>query len=195
MGEYLKYYRDQFKKAQQVGNFKMILFDVKDSKKWSEKDDFAFYEHLISFLNGVTKDLLASEKISGKKILHRHLESPFLYDIDEDKDKVILQEKQYQYLPKLYRFDCLNPLLWQGDMMHIIVLRNSISDEELFAVLQKNKDKYIPNYDLHYAQGYYETHVWAESGEKLSRIYCIPILEELAKTSNKLFQTKHHEKE
>lgn len=75
--------------------------------------------------------------------------------------------------------------------MYFIIIRDSISDEEFFAILQKNKNMIIPRYDLHYASGYYETDVWAESSEKFSRIYCIPILEEIAKKSKLLITTKN----
>jgi len=195
MSEFFDQYGDLYKKAQINGEYKMFLFDVKDSKKISQIKEINFHQSLVSFVNRVTFDLLKLEQKLGRKILHRDLESFDNYNVREHKDKVVLQRTQGKNVPTVYRYDCQNPLFWFGDMMYFIILRDSISDEEFFSVVQKNKNMIIPRYDLHYASGYYETDVWAESREKFSRTYCIPILEELAKKSKKLVVSKDEERE
>lgn len=191
VSDYLKRYGALYLRAQSTGNYKMFLFDVKDSKKHSIAQPVDFYRNMIKFVNAVTNDLLIKEKELGKKILHRHLENFDNYDIDRDEDKVVLLKRQSQQRGKGYRYDCQNPLYWMGDLMHFIILRDSISDEEFYSILQKNKDKIIPKYDLHHSKGYYETDAWGESDEKFSRIYCIPILEEFSKQPKNIITSKH----
>lgn len=191
MSEYFEQYGDLYKEAQTTGKYKMFLLDVKNSKKILQIKGINFHQSLVSFVNCVTEDLLKLEKKLGRKILHRDLESFNNYNVNEHKNKVVLQRTQGKNVPKVYKYDCQNPLLWFGDMMYFIIIRDSISDEKVFEILQKNKNLIVPRYDLHYASGYYETDIWAESGEKFSRTYCISILNELAKKSKLLITTKN----
>lgn len=188
--EYYKQYKKVFEKAHQTGKYKMFLFDVKSSKTHAKIDGENFYLSLREFVDEIVKELLRNEKQKGHKILHREASIEDLNTNQGVKDNVVLLKTQNSYIgKKVYRIDQCNPLLWLGDMIHVIVLRNSISDAEFYSVVQKCKDKTIPNYDLHYAHGYYHTDKWFAPNDELSRVYCIPILEYLCKENKKLITT------
>jgi len=187
---YWEEYKDLYEQAQKSGKYKMFLFDVVGSKKIFS-NNFTAYENFIKFIDSVTNDLLELEKTLNKKILHRHLENLDTYNIETDKNKVVLCVKQHGVRTKdLYRTDSLNPLFWLGDLVHFIIERDSIPDKTFYEIFETNKKELIPNINFHHKSGYYETDVWAESGSKFSRIHCIPVLEYLAKnkqkTNNKL---------
>lgn len=168
--------------------YKMFLFDVKSSKTHSKREGVDFYYALEKFLNKITADLLNLEKVKGHKILHRHVEVSELKEGEVLSDKVVLAKTQddRNINNLLFRYDQINPLFWMGDLMHFTVNAGSISDDEIMKIIKDNKDNIIPNYDLHFASGYYETDVWAESSEKFSRVYCIAVLEELSKKNKPL---------
>lgn len=191
--QYYKQYGGLFKKAQSTGDFKMFLFDINDSKKLCKSNPTAFMQNIIRFVDSSTQGLLNLESEMGHKILHRHLENFDGYTAETDKDKVVLCKNQRKGIPHdIYRYDSINPLFWMSDMIVFIINKGSISDETFYEIILKNKAKYIPDYDMHYASGFYETDVWAESYNKFSRIYCIPVLEYLSKQSNKLISSKIH---
>lgn len=187
---YLKEYGKLYKDAQKNGQYKMFLFDVIESKKWAAIDGYFFRDKMMEFINSVTKDILDMEKKLNKKILHRHMENMDNYDKETDKDKVVLYEKSKSNsnIHRIYRADCLNPNFFLGDLIYFILIRDSITDEEFYDIFQKNKEKFIPKYDFHHKSGYYETDVWSESNQKFSRIYCLPILEQLSKLSKTTIQ-------
>ena len=189
---YWEEYKDLYQKAQSTGMYKMFLFDVVGSKKIYKDNSIAF-ENIIKFVDSVTFDLLNLEKKLNKKILHRHIDNYLQYDKENDKDKVVLCEKQLVDYPKeLYRTDELNPLFWLGDLIHFIIERDSITDKTFYDIFEKNRKKLVPNINFHHKSGYYETDTWAESGSKFSRIYCIPVLEYLAK-NKEVDDIKHSE--
>jgi len=182
---YWEEYKDLYEQAQKSGKYKMFLFDVVGSKKIFS-NNYALFKKVITFVDAVTNDLLNLEKKLNKKILHRHIENFKNYNIKTDKDKVVLCVKQHGERTKdLYRTDSLNPLFWLGDLMHFIIECDSIPDKTFYEIFEKNKKEIIPNINFHHKSGYYETDVWAESGSKFSRIYCIPVLEYLAKNKEK----------
>lgn len=186
---YFDQYKNLYLQAQTSGKYKMFLFEAKQ-----KNENLKIYDSnqfIINFVNYVAEDLLKLEKKLNKKILHRHLESFENYDFIEDKDKVVLQKKQGKDLPKIYRFGCQNPILLTKDTVCFIILRDSISDEEFFSIVQKYKNRMIPRYDLRHAEGYYETDAWAEANQKLLRLHCMPVLEEILKKSKKILTTKN----
>lgn len=175
----------------------MFLLDVKDSKTHSQRDKMMFYNGIIEFVNKTTTDLLNLEKVKGCKILHRHLETKDIKGDQIIKDKVVLARSQYDLknnTKSLYRTDQINPLFWMGDLMHFIIVKDSITDAEMMQILQTNKDAIIPNYDLHTISGYYQTDIWTKSDTEFSRIYCIPVLEQLAKTHGVVMETPNAKK-
>ncbi len=190
-------YKKEYVKAQKDGAYKMFYFDVQGSRIHSVRDKELFYQSLTEFVNKSTKDLLELEKLRGTEILHRNMEIKDL-DINSNKkveNTVILAETQeeiWKVSKNVLRVDSFNPIYWMADAMHFIVNRDSISDEEFMSILQKNKDELIPNYDLHMASAYYETDVWIH--EPLSRVYCIPILDELSKLNKNKFKTEDSKK-
>lgn len=188
---YYKQYKDLYMQAQtdsSKGKYKIFLFDIKESKIHSTRDGLDFYTDIKNFTNKTTTDLLKLEKIKGHKILHRHLEVADLKENEQVKDKVVLLRHQNdtKFNKSIFRYDQFNPVFWMGDLIHFIIERDSVSDSEFMQFIQKNKDSIIPNYDLHFASGYYETDVWYESSKKFSRVYCIPVLDELSKKSKHL---------
>jgi hypothetical protein len=194
---YYESYKDLYKAAQSKGKYKMFLFDVKDSRIHVARDKKNFCIKIIDFIDEVTFELLELEKKIGHKILHRELEREDLKDQDKIiDDKVILLRNQVRGRFNVAgRIDQYNPLFWQGDMIHFIINRDSISDSEIMKIFQRNKDKFIPDYDLHLKSAYYETDVWLKSSEEFSRVYCVPVLEYLAKASKKLLVTPTELKE
>lgn len=195
-GSYYKDYKDLYLASQtdkSKANYKVFLFDVKNSKIHSKNDGIAFYRSLEQFVNKTTADLLWLEKVKGHKILHRHVESSDLKESEILKDKVMLARTQDDCKNHnlLLWYDQINPLLWMGDLMHFIVEAESISDNDFMKIVKENKDNIIPNYDLYFGSAFYETDVWAYSSVQFSRVYCIPLLEELSKKSKSLLTTQN----
>lgn len=188
---YYEEYKDLYNVAQTTGQYKMFLLDVKGSKIHSKRDKMDFYNGILNFVNKTTSDLLNLEAEVGHQILHRELEMSDLEENQNLQDKVVLARSQHNKMKKnsVFRTDQLNPLYWMGDLIHFIVKKDSISDEKFIDILQQNKDNIIPNYDFHFIAGYYETDVWSESSDKFSRVYCIPVLEQLCKTNGLLLET------
>lgn len=188
---YYEEYKDLYLAAQTKGKYKMFLLDVKNSKIHSSRDKMEFYNGISKFVDKTTSDLLNLEMEKGHKILHRHLETSDLKKEQNLKDKVVLAKSQRTEIKEnsLFRLDQLNPLHWMGDLIHFIVEKDSISDEDFTKILQNNKDAIIPNYDFHFINGYYETDVWSDSSDKFSRVYCIPVLEQLSKKQATLLET------
>jgi hypothetical protein len=183
---YLREYYDLYIRAQKTGKYKVFLFDVVGSRKIYANSPIALDYGLIKFTNAVTKDLLQLEKTLGKKILHRHIEEKQHYDAKKDRDKVLLCKNQRGCRPKnITRIDSINPLFWMGDLVQFTIERDSIPDKTFYDIFEKNRKEIIPTFQFYHKSGYYETDVWAESDSKFSRIYCIPILEYLAKNPKK----------
>lgn len=199
---YYDQYKELYEEAQtdkNKGKYKAFVFDVKGSKVHSSRDNDKFYEGLWSFFDETVNNLLELEKVRGHKIIHRHLELKDIKEGERVLDKVALlrsiEELKQPHSNKILRADQLNPAWWLGDSIYFIVERDSISDKEFMQIIQKNKDNTIPNYDLYFASGYYETDVWAESSDKFSRTYCLVVLDELAKKYNKIITSPDHLKE
>jgi hypothetical protein len=193
---YWKEYGDLYKKAQKTGQYKMFLFDVVGSRKLYADNPVLLNNNLVKFTDSVTKDLLKLEKVLNKKILHRHLEDSSNYNVENDKDKVILCKRQRaDYPTEFYRSDSINPHFGLGDMIYFIIERGSIADKTFYEIFEKNHKAIIPNYEFYHKAGYYETDVWAESDTKFSRIYCIPILEYLCKQDKNLIVTNEKEED
>lgn len=176
-------YNDMFESAQKKGKYLMHVFDVKDSKKISSIIGQEFYERLMIFTNSLTKDLLELEKQTNTKILHRDIDDieKVNYDKNADINKIILNKTQRKPNVSIIRDDTLNPIFWLGDLMQFTVLKGSISDEKFLSIVQKNKDNIIPNYNLHYAKGYYETDDWTKGDKEYFRGYCALYLSDLSK--------------
>lgn len=192
-GHYYKQYKDLYHASQSTGKYQVFLFDVKGSREHFLKNPREFNNAMQALVTNTTADLLQLEEERKVKILHRHLNAEDLQEGVVAKDKVVFLKTQKTKINygSIEKTDQLNPLFSQGDLVYFIINRDSISTEEFMSVFQRNKDATIPNYDLHYKIGYYETDIWENSHKEFSRIYCIPVLEELCKDSKQLITTKN----
>lgn len=150
-------YNDMFPQAQKRGNYKLFVFDLKNSRQAGN-----FIPVVRKFLNSIYRELQELEQKQGKKILHI---SPLFNHYD--------------------RGDLTEPFLFMGDLFGFTVLRDSISDEEVYDIIKKKKQEMNIPYSFYYASGFYETDDYGEGYRKYFRGYAMAYLEHQAKQSGK----------
>jgi hypothetical protein len=80
---------------------------------------------------------------------------------------------------KLPKYD--NPFRVLGDLIVLVIYRDSLSDEEVYDAFKKSKYEVGLDRECHYFSGYYETDNWAEGGELYYFGYCVQELEHRSK--------------
>lgn len=146
-------YSDMWEKAQENGNYKLFVFDLKDSRKQGY-----FYPRIQLFLYRVYFRIKDLEKERNAQIFHT-------------------SEK----FNKGDRMDLLEPFFILGDLFGFTVLRGSISDQEVCEIAKETKQELNLPYQFYFSSGFYETDDYGEGGEKYFRGYCIQFLEHQAK--------------
>lgn len=75
------------------------------------------------------------------------------------------------------RGDLSEPFFFMGDLLGFTVLRDSISDDEVYQIIKDTKKKLGISYQFYYGSEYYETDNYNERAEKYFRGYCIYYIE------------------
>lgn len=151
-------YNDMYEKAQKDGKYHLFVFDLKGSRKLRN-----FIPSIWLLLDGIRFELFRLEDERNIQIVHRN------------KD-----------FNNVKRGDMFEPFILSGDLMGFTVLRNSITEEEVYQIFKDTKNKLGINYDFHYDNGYYETDYYEEGADKYFRGYCIQYLEHRAKKKTEL---------
>jgi len=142
-------YNDMWDRAQKEGQYKLFVMDIKDSRKQGY-----FYPLANLFLYRIYFKIKDLEKEYGRKILHTS-----------------------EVFNKGDRGDLLEPFFFMGDLLGFTVLRDSISDDEVYQIIKDTKKELGIPYQFYYGSGYYETDNYVEGKEKYFRGYCISYIE------------------
>lgn len=151
-------YNDMWESAQRKGRYKLFVFDMKDSKKQGY-----YYPYVSLFLYRIYFQIKDLEKERGHQILHTS-----------------------ELFNKGDRCDLLEPFNFMGDFLGFTVLRDTISDEEVYQIVREAKKELQLPYQFHFGSGYYETDDYGERCEKYFRGYCMCYIE---------YQMKNHHPE
>lgn len=156
-------YIDLFIKAQNNmdANFHMFTFDIVGSKNLSTEELLEAEGLLQKIIIETYNIIYKKEQIDNKKIL--------VYDKDFVRNDNIVTFIPHEFGLKIEPFKL-------GDMVGFTIYKNSLSKEDVITIFDTVKEKYNYKYELHYANGYYETNNYIEGNTKLFRGYCIDIL-------------------
>jgi hypothetical protein len=161
-------YKDLFDKAQETGKYHMFIFDIVHSRTYGKRVMFIeFMSRLM--IKRVYNKLQDLEKERHKQILHKSEDVIPIYD---GRAEMFIFREPFQF----------------GDLFGFTVLRDSISSDEVYGLVEdeikKYNDKFKVDWEFHMLDGYYETDDYGEGGTQYYRGYCLPQLEELSKNQN-----------
>jgi len=163
-------YNDMFLKCQDTGKYHVFTFDIVGSKNMDDKTRYEAQLLLFELAGLIYLKLKSIESRTKKRIL-----------IYEDSFCNMFDSNTKSHSGFGIRSE---PLIY-GDMLAITIYRDSISKKEMIDLFNTCKKLIGLTCDFHYADGYYETNEWSEGKEKYYRGYCIQLLSELHKPSNK----------
>lgn len=163
-------YNDLFLKCQETGKYHVFTFDIKNSKRITERENA---QYKLIELNIMMYRMIQEKEIKeNKKILV--FEDGFT-KFGERR----LNEFGYKQEPFLY-----------GDLIGFTVYRDTITKEDVLNIFNISKKILNINFEFHLADGYYETNDYVEGSEKYFRGYCIDLLSNLHKPYNKEIRKK-----
>ena len=111
-----------------------------------------------------------------------------LLEIEKQQNKTILVfEKDFSYFgeKRINDFGMKQEPFLYGDAIGFTIYRNSISSEEIVAIIKKIMCFLKIDFTFHFSDGYYETNDWVEANTKYFRGHCIDLLSNLHKPYNK----------
>ena len=163
-------YIDLFMRVQnnKEAKYHLFTFDIVGSTKMSSEHLVEAESILQNIITDVYNILCQKEKAINKKILV--FENSFI----KDNDLVITGIHEFGLKIEPFKL---------GDMVGFTIYRNTLSREEIIAIFNMVKEQYKYEYELHYADGYYETNDYSDGSNKLFRGYCIDILSNIHKQS------------
>lgn len=175
---FYKKYKKLYQIAQTTGAYKLYLFEVQNSQTHlAEKE---YYNKMEQFTTAITKELLKLEHHPNTQILHRHT---FAKNIKPNKNQVLLLQDQSNLQAKDVAYmSQINPLFFGTNKVSFVVNKHAILDEQFYSIVQKQKDRIIPNYNLNHVQACYQTDDWNKSGSMFCRTSCLQTLLELVQT-------------
>jgi len=176
-------YCDLYYKAQEndSARYHVFTFDLVNSTKMSREglnNSKVFLKEIVQETYNILKEI---EKIESRNIL-----------VFEEGFK---SREEYFKSPS-EGFGLKFEPFGYGDMMGFTIYRGSMTREEVLDIFDSVKRKYNYEYQLHYADGYYETNNYEEGDKLFFRGYCIDILSNLHKpyVIQKLKKTKRVKK-
>lgn len=187
---YTEYY-DLYEKCQDYAPYHLFVFDVVGSKQISQIDD-KYIAKISLLIDNVYKKIEEIEKQTQKQILHRGpcLSRPQLYEYTDGysvfKQVNLPKEKRRYQLTELN-----DPFQICGDTIGLTILRDTLTEEEVYNIFDQTKEKLNISYDFHYANCYYETDEYSEGGTKFYRGYAIPILANQHKKQKRKVKSKN----
>ena len=156
-------YSDLFEKAQSKDTkYVAYVFDIKNSKGYSNKERYIVQMKTFETINMVTKRIKLIEKIAGKKIL---IDEPLMKVTDD-----IFKKVERPALP--------NPCFTQGDCFAFFCYNHTMSDKKMKHIFEVCAKKCDNNYPYHFASGKFETLDYVKGAKEYYAGY---ILEQISK--------------
>ena len=191
---YHEYY-DLYYKCQDYAPYHLFTFDIVGSKNLYAQGDSTYISKISVLIYNLYKKIETIEKNQNRQILHR---SPFIVHPElltfENNLEYLSSPKEVGKFIKLNNIKCLitpdhtEPFQVCGDTVGLTILRGTLTEKEVYNLFDQTKEELNIPYKFHYANGYYETDLYAEGGTKLYRGYIIPML------SNKHKKKKNKQK-
>ena len=168
-------YNDLFLKCQNTGKYHVFTFDIVGSKKMSSITRQIAQYKLVKLNLLMYQEIENIEKKENKKILV--FEEDFTrYGEERKVRKNVFGFKQEPFLI--------------GDLIGFTVYRDTMTRDEVIKIYEKLRKELDIDFEMHLADGYYETNNWIEGKEKYFRGYCIDLLSNLHKPYNKEVRKK-----
>ena len=156
------FYIDLFLKCQEKGKYRIFTFDIKNSKQM--KNRYLAQLQIFSLIDNIYSDLKQLEIKLDRKIL-----------LDEEGYTHYTQKNNvgfaYKYEPFVF-----------GDMVGLTIYNNSIDNDIVYQIFEKNKKKLNIDFDFHINSGVYETDDYGLGNKECFRGYCIKIVSNLHKS-------------
>ena len=148
-------YNDLYKKAQLNGNYKIYLMDIVGSRKMERSIRINAQKLSLQLLKNIYIKLNNLEKELNMVIIHR---SP-IFNVENP-----------------YRGDLKEPFAVSGDSFGFTIVKNSLTDEEIYNIIIDEKNKLGIDFNYHISTAYYETDDFALGNKQYYRGYCIEYL-------------------
>lgn len=161
-------YNDLFIKCQDTAPYHMFVFDIEKSKEMDNETRLKAQYQIIDLAITIYRKLQIKEQEENKKILF--IEDDFSHLWDKKRKNKSLGMKCEPFL--------------LGDMIGFTIYRDSVSREEVLSLFEETKKELNIDFNMHEADGYYETNKYEERKNKYFRGYCIDILSNLHKEKN-----------
>ena len=152
-------YNDLFIKAQKDGPYHMFVFDMINSRSYDKEARQVAMEKTESLMMHIYDHLQILEMSSNKKIL-------------------VFEEGFSHYWDNKYLNDFglkIEPFIF-GDSFGFTILRDSLSEEEVYNIFNYYHDRLNIDIPYHFANGYYETNDYAKGDILYHRSYCLDTL-------------------
>ncbi len=159
-------YNHLYLQCQDTGIYHMFVFDIVDSKKMSFEYRNEAQIKMIKLMNRMYKTIEKIEKTTGRKIL--------VFDDDFVTFKSGKKVLGFGFKQEPFLF---------GDTFGFTIYRDSLDKDIIYYIYEYYKELLEIDFDFHLADGYYETHDYAEGLTKYFRGYCVNILSILHKKS------------
>ena len=173
-------YTDMFIKRQDKGKYHMFAFDIVGSKKLDQNIRRTGQIQMEQLMIKIYNTIKQIEQHSKIKILVMNI------------DGIVPYEERYKVNKKFGML--FEPWLF-GDTFGFTIYRNSLPKEIILSIYEKYKQELNIPFDFHIADAYYETNKWEEGTELFFRGYCIDILSNYHKESNKTLRKENNKKQ
>lgn len=160
-------YTNIFLKAQDIGMYHMIVFDVVNSRSILPQERALLQNKFIKLTELVFNHLVNLEKKLGKDII---LKENNFYRVWETKKENI------GYL--------MDPILF-GDCIGFTIYRDSLDKRIIVDIFNMYKKQLGIEVEFHVTDGYYETNDYSLGNKKYFRGYCFQFLEAYHKSEAK----------
>ena len=158
-------YNDLFIACQETAPYHMFTFDIEGSKQMDNKTRLKAQYQIIDLAITMYRKLQKKEIEENKKILV--WEDDFIHMWDEDQKSKGIGMKSEPFV--------------LGDMVGLTIHRDSVSKEDVYSLYEETKHELNINFNMHLADGFYETNDYGEGGRKYFRGYCVDLLSNLHK--------------
>lgn len=157
-------YNDLFLLAQETGKYHVFSFDIEGSKKMDSKTRYDAQLKLIRLMKSIYAVIEEIQEKTGRKIL-------------------VFEEGFNTYdegLP-LYEFGMKQEPYFFGDTFGFTIYRDSLDKDTILWIYEYFRNSLNIDFNMHLADGYYETNDYTEGGTKYFRGYCIELLSDMHK--------------
>ena len=161
-------YNDMFLKCQDTGKYHVFTFDIEGSKKMDNKTRYDAQVKLIKLMKCIYSILEEIQEKTGKNILV--LEEGFV-SFDSGLPYKGFGMKQ-------------EPFLF-GDTIGFTMYRDSLDKDIVLGIYEYFRKALDIDFNMHMADGYYETNDYSEGATKYFRGYCIDLLSNIHKKETK----------